>query len=112
MKNYYRNPKTQDLIIYDSITNEIFILEKIKNIQVFLEDDLLHPIKKNDDQIIASSIQPIKKRAKPRRAKITSRTIEQIEQKRQQGLPNSQIAKELGIAITTLYKYLKLNPSL
>ena len=112
MKNYYRNPKTQDLIIYDSITNEIFILEKIKNIQVFLEDDLLHPIKKNDDQIIASSIKPITKKPKPHKAKITPHTIEQIKQKRQQGLPNSQIANELGIAMTTLYKYLRLNPSL
>ena len=43
MKNYYFNPKTQDLMIFDSSTNQIDVLEVLKGIRVITSSEMQHP---------------------------------------------------------------------
>jgi hypothetical protein len=43
MKNYYYNPKTQDLMIFDTEQNEILTLEKIVGIRVITTSEIRNP---------------------------------------------------------------------
>jgi hypothetical protein len=44
MKNYYYNPKTQDLMIYDSTTNEMDVLEVLRGIRVITSSEIQNPV--------------------------------------------------------------------
>jgi hypothetical protein len=44
MKNYYYNPKTQDLMIFDSTTNEIDVLEVLRGIRVITSSEIQNPV--------------------------------------------------------------------
>src|SRR5579884_3411293 len=43
MKNYYFNPKTQDLMIFDTSTNQIDVLEVLKGIRVITSSEMQNP---------------------------------------------------------------------
>jgi len=43
MKNYYYNPKTQDLMVFDNTTNEMEILEVLKGIRVITSSEIMRP---------------------------------------------------------------------
>jgi hypothetical protein len=43
MKNYYYNPKTQDLTIFDTETKELLVLERLLGIRVLTSSDLDRP---------------------------------------------------------------------
>ena len=50
MKNYYYNPKTQDLLIFDTEGNEILVLERMTGIRVFTSSELKDPAPVSHDQ--------------------------------------------------------------
>ena len=109
MKFYYRNPKTEDLMIFDSEENELFIVEKIKEVRAFIEKDLLYPRKSTD---IDRANEPkyeddrvVKKyQRRGHRAVITPEMIETIKQQKKEGISGYKIAKELGISASSVYK--------
>jgi hypothetical protein len=43
MKNYYYNPKTQDLMIFDTESNQIDVLEVLKGIRVITSSEMRNP---------------------------------------------------------------------
>lgn len=43
MKNYYYNPKSRDLTIFDTETKELLLLERIEGIRVLTSSELDHP---------------------------------------------------------------------
>jgi hypothetical protein len=43
MKNYYYNPKTQDLTIFDTETKEMLVLERLLGVRVLTTSDLDSP---------------------------------------------------------------------
>ena len=43
MKNYYFNPKTQDLMIFDNSTNQIDVLKVLKGIRVITSSEIQNP---------------------------------------------------------------------
>ncbi len=109
MLQYYRNPKTENLIIWDSEENSLLILGRIEKVQLFLEDDLLHPSKKNDDQIVGNQSYfgketPNKKRDSKQ---ISPEQIERIKEMKEDGATMKEIIKEVGVSQMTVYKYLK-----
>ena len=49
MKNYYFNPKTHDLLIFDTEGNEIVVLERMTGIRVFTSSELRDPAQVSRD---------------------------------------------------------------
>jgi len=49
MKNYYFNPKTQDLHIFDAGTKEMLVLERIEGIRVLTSSEIDHPVKEEKE---------------------------------------------------------------
>lgn len=43
MKNYYYNPKTQDLMIFDTESNQIDVLEVLRGIRVITSSEMRNP---------------------------------------------------------------------
>lgn len=43
MKNYYYNPKTRDLTIFDTESKEMLVLERIEGIRVLTSSEIDHP---------------------------------------------------------------------
>lgn len=112
MLQYYRNPKTEELIIWDSNENNIVILGRVKKIQVFLEDDILHPSKKNDDQVVGDQSyfgeQAVKKTPnKKRKGKhLSLEEIKKIKEMKKEGATIKEITEEVGVSSRTIYNYL------
>lgn len=112
MLHYYRNPKTENLIIWDSEKNSLLILGRIEKVQVFLEDDILHPSKKDDGQVVGTSgdmmshFKPQKK-IKTGPKKISDEKIERIKEMKEEGATIKEIIKEVGVSAMTVYKYSK-----
>jgi hypothetical protein len=44
MKNYYYNPKTQDLMIFDTSSNQIDVLEVLRGIRVITSSEIQNPV--------------------------------------------------------------------
>lgn len=104
MKHYYRNPKTEELIIWDSEKDEILIVEKIRNIQVFLEDDLLCPVGENEKGMADSGV-----RKRMNGIKIPKEVEDKIIEKKKSGIGATEISREFGISLTSVYAILKRN---
>lgn len=103
---YYLNPKTQDLIIYDTNDGEIFIVERIEKVRVMTRGDIqLGDFGKEEREEIRRGGQTQKGRGK--RRKLTPETIEKIEELSAEGKSGSKIAKELGLSPACIYKYLR-----
>lgn len=58
-KNYYYDPKSRDLAVFDTETNEIFVLERIEGIRVLGGSEIDRPA--DDDSRPARPLPPIKK---------------------------------------------------
>jgi hypothetical protein len=43
MKNYYYNPKTQDLTIFDTESKDLLVLERLLGVGVLTSSDLERP---------------------------------------------------------------------
>ena len=96
---YYYNPKTQDLIMLDSKENEIFIIEKIKEVKVFSTGEIqMGDFSKEDEK-------PLKK--KKGRGKITPEIIAEIKRLKSEMKSGREIAEELGISEPSVWHYLK-----
>jgi hypothetical protein len=50
VKNYYFNPKTHDLLIFDTEGNEIVVLERMTGIHVFTSSELRDPAQVSHNQ--------------------------------------------------------------
>lgn len=109
MKQYYRNPKTEELIIWDGNDNSLLFLEKIRSIQFFTERDLLKPDHRDDNQI-TGSIERKKytlKSKKKKRKEITEEMVATINERHEAGVPIKDIALEFDISISSVWNKLK-----
>lgn len=106
MISYYHNPRTEDLIIWDPEEDEIFIIERIKNIKVFTEKE----IEMGDDGRRGKSASR-RKSARPKtksgRTRITPEVISEIKRLRSELKSGREISEELGISEGAVWKYLK-----
>jgi hypothetical protein len=50
MKNYYYNPKTRDLTIFDTESKEMLVLERIEGIRVLTSSELMDPTRVSRDE--------------------------------------------------------------
>ena len=57
MKNYYFNPKTQDLHIFDPETKEMLVLERIEGIRVLTTSEIDRPVRE-DTSMLSMSLSP------------------------------------------------------
>ena|SRR3990167_5699830 len=108
---YFRNPKTENLIILDTNTNEILILEAIKQVRFFTEKDLLYPRKNTDIELETEqkweddpAVQEYQRKG---RQAITPEKIERIKQMKKDGFSATKIATALSISISSVWKQLK-----
>lgn len=105
MLSYYRNPKTEDLIIWDSEENEVFIIEKIRKVRAFVEKDLFSPTGDDGKPTIHRKIRGGKKGK--RKDKLTPEKISEIRRLKSEMKSTREISEELGISVAAVYKYLK-----
>jgi hypothetical protein len=49
MKNYYFNPKTQDLHIFDPESKEMLVLERIEGIRVLTSSEIDKPVREESE---------------------------------------------------------------
>ena len=99
--NYYIDPKTEDLIIYDPKENDIRVLESIEVVE-YEDDGEEEPKPKKPKK-------PQKETTKKggRGRKISQETINKMSELRNLGKTHTEIALELGISRPTVFKKLK-----
>lgn len=121
MVKYFFNPKNGDLILFDDKESELFVIECIKNVRVFVEKDVqMGDYKENREKLKGNGFKqghkevsdheaglgednyPVKKRNK-----ITPEILEQMKKMRQEGISDAKIAKQFGVSYFTVHRYLK-----
>ena len=95
--NYYIDPKTDDLIIYDPEENEIRVVKLIEETEYEEENKETGPE--------PAPKKPEEKKTRP--CKIDDKTIGKIRSMRRQGLSRKDIVVKLGISYMTVHKYLQ-----
>ncbi len=106
MISYYHNPKTEDLLIWDPESEEIFIIEKIKNIRVFTKGEIT--MGDGGDRAGGGPKRKIvSSRTKSGRVRITPELIAKIKQMKSELKSIKEIAEELGISPMSVWKYSK-----
>ena len=107
---YYRNPRTEDLIIVDSNEDEVLVLEKIKTVKVFTTRELSSPQK--EDPIEKITQVPLReepsmrgvKRSPKKWGKIPPEVRIRVRQLSSEGISGAEIAKQVGISPSGVYK--------
>ena len=101
MFTYYKNPKTEELIIFDQEERVIFIAKEI---------DVIKHGEEEKEEEVEEKPEPkpkpiIKKRDGRGKKALSPKIIERIKEMTEQEISVKQIAKGLGIKEATVYKY-------
>lgn len=117
---YYRNPKTEALILFDADDNSMLVLERIKSVRVFVEKDLESPrqtagtIDGADGREEEPTNFPVdvtmpkqKKVRRSRTAAISPSVVEKMRLLHAQGKTIGDIAEQMGLKYQAVYAMLR-----
>jgi hypothetical protein len=106
MIQYYHNPKTDDLIIYDSEEKDIFVIERIKSVRVATGGDIAMGDAGKERELYHDRKNKLEK-PKGRKNKLSPEKIAQIRRLRSEMKSGREIAEEVGVSEPAVWKYLK-----
>ncbi|MCX6761025.1 MAG: helix-turn-helix domain-containing protein [Candidatus Nealsonbacteria bacterium] len=105
MKVHYYDPRTQDLVIYDHDTAEISILERIKNIRVFVEKDVQYGDMEQERTVNVSA--KLRQAKTKKLNKFTPEKIEELKRLKAEGKTNKELSEHFGVSVPTIWNRLK-----
>jgi DNA invertase Pin-like site-specific DNA recombinase len=110
MLHYYINPKTCDLVIFDTNSHELFITERVTKVQVMTTMDFLHGSPAEDENGMPRSREAkswSNARKKGSRSRWTPQEINKVIDRKEAGERAKAIADGYGVTEAAIYQILK-----
>ena len=108
MTNYYFNPKSHDLIIFNTENHEVLVLEKMSISAILTSQEVRRSDRRSNDDITKNaSVENTPKKKIKKKVEITPELVEKIKALREQGLAAPAIAEQVGLNAPTVYYIFK-----